>query len=422
MKNIKISTKPYVYKIDNVNVIRVNLLYPVQVEPRYLDTYKLRLMNNIMGKSSKKYNEIDIFNKVLDKNLVIRYKIGYFRFVNELFITVQYAIPKEGLIDDFDIDEAFKLLHELLYNPDVSSKKFNSKNFNWSKDIMLNQMKQEINNIYDLSEEETRLFFDPESKYYIHKDEAIKLVEQTTPENVYEYYEKNIKNNKFISFIFGAINDEDKILKTFNKYFKQEECLLNIKAEEFNYIPYTDYQEKEIKTKYNQSVISQIYQVERIKEKDEITMRMLFDFLYSKENALIFSTLRNKYHLVYECSVKYNHVHGLIFINALMDKNDRELINKLIEETIYSLRDEEVFNRCKNNLLRSLSYDLLDDEDDDFHDVLVKISKLIKWQDDIEYYIKQVKKVDFEKMNELLTRFKLSRNLFMEGGHYEENL
>lgn len=422
MKKIKLSTNPYIYNVDNVNVIRIHILYPVQIEPRYTDVYKLNLMNKIIGNSSKKYNEIDIFNKELNKNLIIKYKVSYTRFDNELFISVNYVVPKEGLIDDFDLEKSFKLLHELLYDPDVDNKKFNDKNFNWNKDVMLNNMKQEITNIYDLATEEIDNFFDPDSKHFIHRKERIELLEKTSPKNVYEYYEKNIKKNKFITFIYGAIDNKDKILKYYNKYFKQEEYFFDFDVQLFRLIPYTDYQEKKIETKYNQSVVYQIYQVEKIREKDELTMRMLYYFLNSRENALIFGTLRSKYNLVYECSVEYDNVHGLIYIRALMDKKDKELINKLIEETIYSLYDEKEFNRCKANLMKSLEYDLLDDEDDDFHDVVIKIFKKLKYSVDIEYIIKHMAKIDYERMKEFLGRFKLSRNLFMEGGHYEKDL
>ena len=262
MKKIKLSTNPYIYNVDNVNVIRIHILYPVQIEPRYTDVYKLNLMNKIIGNSSKKYNEIDIFNKKLNKNLIIKYKVSYTRFDNELFISVNYVVPKEGLIDDFDLEKSFKLLHELLYDPDVDNKKFNDKNFNWNKDVMLNNMKQEITNIYDLATEEIDNFFDPDSKHFIHKKERIELLEKTSPKNVYEYYEKNIKKNKFITFIYGAIDNKDKILKYYNKYFKQEEYFFDFDVQLFRLIPYTDYQEKRIETKYNQSVVYQIYQVE----------------------------------------------------------------------------------------------------------------------------------------------------------------
>ena len=419
MKKIRLSTIPYIYKVDNVNVIRVKLLYPVAIESRYTDVYKLNLMNKILGNSSKKYNEIDIFSEVMNRNLVIKYKVGYTRFDNELFITVNYVVPKEGLIDGFNLEDSFKLLYELIYNPDVGDKKFNEKNFTWNKDVMLNNMKQDINNIYDLSVEEIDNFFDPDCIHFIHREERIELLEKTNPKNVYEYYEKNIKNNKFISFIYGAIDNKERVLKAFNKYFKQEKYDFDIDVEPYRFIPYSDYQEKEIETKYNQSVIYQVYQVEKMKEKDVHVLRMLYYFLNSRENALIFGTLRNKYNLVYECSVEYDIVHGLIYIRTLMDKKDKDLINKLIEETIYSIKDEKIFNRCKANLMRSLEYDLLDDEDDDFHDVVVKISKKIKNNIDIKNIIKHMEKIDYEQMKEFLDRFKLSRNLFMEGGHCE---
>ena len=420
MKKINLSTNPYIYKVDNVNLIKIKMLFPVKIESRYLDVYRLKLMNALLGSSSKKYGEIDAFNKVLDKNLIIKYGVAFRRYDNELFIVVNYAIPKEKLIDNYDIESTFKLLKELLYNPDVEDRKFRESNFNWKKGAMLNNLKQETNNIYDLAAKEIDYFFDPDSKYFIHKEERIKLLEETTPENVYEYYEKNIKNNRFFSFIYGAIDNEEEILRLFNKYFKQEEYNFNIDVQIYNFVPYHDYQEKIVNTIYNQSVIYHIYQVEKIKEKDESIMRMLYYFLNSRENALIYGVLRNKYNLIYECSISYDEVHGLIYIRVLMDKRDKDLISKLINDTIYSLNDEEVFKRCKDNLLRSLNYELLDEEDDDFREAIVDIYNKLHYDYDIKNLIKNMKKIKYEHMKEFLSRFKLSRNLFLEGGHSKE--
>ena len=159
-----------------------------------------------------------------------------------------------------------------------------------------------------------------------------------------------------------------------------------------------------------------------MKEKDEYILRMLYFFLYSRENNLIFDTLRSKHNLVYEASVENDSIHGLLYIRTLMDKRDRELINKLIHETIFSIKDKEVFERCKNNLMISLKYDLLDEEDDSFCEVVARINKILKRKNDISHLIKKMAKINYEQMEEFLTRFKLSRNLFMEGGHYEEDL
>lgn len=422
MKKIKLNTTPYIYKVNDVKVIRINMLFPVEIESRYTDVYRLVLMCNLLSNSSKIYNEIDLFSKVLNRNFIIRYNLSYTRYDNQLFICVNYVVPKEGLVDNYSLDNAFKLLYEFLYNPDVSEGAFNIKNFNWYKDILLKELKQEANNIYDLSLQEMDEFFDPDSKYFIHQKERIELVKKTNPKNVYEYYKKNIKNNKFVTFICGAIEDKNKILNIFNKYFKQEEYSFEMNVELFRFIPYKNYQEKIINTKYNQSVVYQIYQVVNMKEKDEYILRMLYFFLYSRENNLIFDTLRSKHNLVYEASVENDSIHGLLYIRTLMDKRDRELINKLIHETIFSIKDKEVFERCKNNLMISLKYDLLDEEDDSFCEVVARINKILKRKNDISHLIKKMAKINYEQMEEFLTRFKLSRNLFMEGGHYEEDL
>jgi hypothetical protein len=105
-----------------------------------------------------------------------------------------------------------------------------------------------------------------------------------------------------------------------------------------------------------------------------------------------------------------------------MDKKDEKVIKDLINETIYSILDENVFKKCKDNLMRSLEYDLLDEEDDEFHDVTISINKKLKFNIAIDYIIKEMRKIDYKQMKEFLNRFKISRDLFMEGGHDEENV
>ena len=151
-------------------------------------------------------------------------------------------------------------------------------------------------------------------------------------------------------------------------------------------------------------------------------MKMLYYFLYSKENNLIFSVLRTEYNLVYESLVEFDEIHGLIYVRVLMDKKDEKVIKDLINETIYSILDEAVFKKCKDNLMRSLEYDLLDEEDDEFHDVTISINKKLKFNIAIDYIIKEMRKIDYKQMKEFLNRFKISRDLFMEGGHDEENI
>ena len=422
MKKIKASTKPYIFNIPDVKEIRIQLFYPVEKDGRFLDRYKYSIMKNIMGSSSKKYNEIDLFIKEINKNLIIYYKFGIVKYKNRFFIEVHYSFPKEGLIEDYDIENAFKLLYEVLYNPDVTGRKFNKKNFDWFKDILMNRLIQEANTIYDVADEEIDNLFDPDSKYFVHKKDRIELLKATTQENVYEYYEKTIKNNKFISFIFGAIDDKDKILRLFNKYFKQKEYEFNLDVDINWLIPFNSYREKTIRTEYNQSVIYQIYQVEGMNEKDSDSLRMLYFFLNSSENALIISTLRLKHNLVYETLVEHYSYWGLLYIRVLMDKKDKDLITKLIQDAIYSIRDEEVFDRCKKNLMRALKYDLLDEEDFDYHKVSCRMNKMLKMDLDVSSLMKKMEKISYEQMKEFLDRFKLSNNLFLEGGHNEENV
>ena len=117
MKKIKLSTIPYIYKVKDVKVLRINILYPVKIKSRYTDVYKLNLMNRMLSSFNKKYNEINIFLKELKKNLIIKYDVGFNRYDNELFITVNFVIPKEGIVDNYSLEKSFEFLHDLLFSP-----------------------------------------------------------------------------------------------------------------------------------------------------------------------------------------------------------------------------------------------------------------------------------------------------------------
>ena len=58
MKKIKLSTIPYIYKVKDVKVLRINILYPVKIKSRYTDVYKLNLMNRMLSSFNKKYKII----------------------------------------------------------------------------------------------------------------------------------------------------------------------------------------------------------------------------------------------------------------------------------------------------------------------------------------------------------------------------
>ncbi len=422
MKNLKLSTRPYIYNVDNVNIITFFIMFPIKVESKYMDLFKMRLASKVVASSSKKCTSLDAFDKVLNKNLVIRYLVDYIRLDKEIFITFDFTIPKEGLIADYNMEEAIKVLYDCIFNPSVKNNKFTKEVFDWNKDKMLNNLKQEINNIYELTNYELYNILDPKHKVFFSREEKIKLVEDTNASNVYEYYKKNIIDNKFITFIYGKIDDKKRLLDLYNKYFKQKYYDFNMGIHMYNLLPFKEYKNKTMKTKYWQSSLSYIYQIVNCKMSDINKLTMLYYFLRSRENDLIFDKLRNEYNLVYETYVDIDKMHGLLEIKVLLDKNDREEISKLIKEVINSLYDKEVFVRCKKKLMKSLEYDLLDDEDNDFYDVLYNINKKLKISMIIKDLIRDMSKIEYNDMRDLLNRLKISRELFLEGGYNEEGI
>lgn len=50
-------------------------------------------------------------------------------------MNIVFAIPEEGIIDDFNMEEAIKFLYNTIYKPNVNNNEFDLEQFNWEKNI-----------------------------------------------------------------------------------------------------------------------------------------------------------------------------------------------------------------------------------------------------------------------------------------------
>ncbi len=421
MDTVKLSTIPRVIKIKDENRIYIRLFFIVDNTLKQLDRYIIQLMIRMMNNSTNKWTTMKEFNNVLDNNYIISYRINVGTFVNKKGIMFNMTIPKEGIIDEFSYDKAFSVLHELIYNPFQEDNHFNKERFTWEKEIMLNNVKDEYSSLYEESYEEFNNFIDENEEHFLRRKTIRRLIEEADEYNTYDYYLKNIKNNKFVTYIFGGIDKEEDILNSFNKYFKQDENNWRVKVKKTHFYPYIDSKNKTIITKYQQSALDQCYQIKDIKKSDLDKLDMLGFFLNSRENNLLFNALRVKNNLVYETHLDIDDKYGFMKIEVLMDKKDLDIIRELIKETIYSVKDRNVFEKCKERLLVSLKYDHLYHLDDPTYEIYEYMKKEIKYADTYKYMCNAMKRIKYEDMLDFLNRLHLGKELFLEGGNDGKN-
>ena len=421
METLKLNSDVKVIKVKDEKKVYIRIMFILPNTLKNLDRYKLKLVNRMLNTSSNNYRTVKDFNNMLDRNYIINYRITTGSFINKKAIMINMVVPKEGIIDEFSYDNTFKILYELIFNPFVEDDHFDKERFEWEKKILLNDLKNEYFSLYEEGYEEINKFIDEDEEHFLRRDTRRKLIEEADEYNTYQYYLDNIKNNDYFTYIYGGIVDEDKIIESFTKYFKQDKKEWNLKIKRDYLYPYKDYKSKIIKTKYQQSAIELCYQVKNINKKDINMMKMLSFFLYSRENNLLFNALRVKNSLVYETYVNFDIIYGLLIIEVLFDKKDLDSIKRIIKEVIDSVRDEKLFNKYKKNLMKSLKYENLSNRDDSLYEVYEYLKKELKYADTFKYIYNSMNKIKYEDMVEFLDRFVLSREILLEGDNDGKN-
>jgi len=409
----KFKTEPKIINIEDTNTTIIKLMFFNKHEKE--DTIKNRIMNRILRTCNNLYRTSTEFEKKLNELLIINLSIDTNAYIENEVTYVTMTLPKEGIIDEFSLEECIKFLYETIYNPYIENDEFNNEHFNWERDFVFDRERNYPNNIYDYIEEESIRILNEIEDIYITHEEYLNYIKKQTPKTIYENYKTKIKNNSFITYIYGSIENKEKLLKIFNKYFKQEQQEIKIDTNYTKYLKITEYKEFERKTKYNQTVLNLFYQIEKLKPEEKTILDTLFYFLNSRENDLIFQNLRIKNNLVYESRVMESNTCGYIAIIAFLNKEDIKKAQEIIEETLEDIKKEENFNIYKERLLKALKYDVLIEEDNDYNIVKDIINKDIKEEKTLKEKYEIIKTITSKDMNNFIDRLKLTRKLTIIG-------
>lgn len=409
MKTFK--TEPKLVKIKDTNRIMIKMLFFYKYEKE--DMIKDIMLDRILKTCNNKYRTPGEFETKKEDLFILNLSVESEHYVDTAVKVVTISLPKEGIIDEFNIEESLKFVYETIYNPYVKNNEFDNEHFNWEKDFIIDREKNYPNNIYDYIDEKINNMINEIEDTFITHDEYMKFIQEQTPKTIYEHYKKTILDNNFITYIYG--NVDEKVKEAFNKYFKPKEKELKVEMKYHKFLKLTDYKEIEKKTKYNQSALNLLYQIKDFKFEERVFLDMLYFFLSARENDLIFQNLRVKNNLIYNASVLRSKVYGYLGITAYLDKEDIEKAQKIIEDTLKDIQDENKFNTYKERLVRAFEYDILADEDDDYKEIKEMIMKALKSDYNLKEKFEVIKKITADDMKKFIDRLVLTRKLTIIG-------
>ena len=410
----KFTNEPKIYDVKDVNRVIINILFPTKSSNA--DVINRTLLLRMLSNYNKDYKDPNTFYNKTDSLYIINYSVNTIKYLEVTYIKFSLALPKEGLIDDYSFKDALKFFYDCIYKVNAENGEFNKESFDNELRFIYEREKDFPKSIYEYTSDEYYKFIDKEERLGVSHDTYMKLLDKANSKDVYSYYEKNVLNNNYFVYVFGNISDKDKFTKEFKKVFNKEHIEFRLEAKFTDYFKYNGYKEKKEKTKYKQSVLYLNYCGDGATEKDFIYYYAIFNILNSRENALIYNALRTNNNIVYSAKVRSTRIHGLLDVVVYFNDYDYKKIIEIVNETINSLRDEKVFNECKEKLVKAFEYDLLYKEDEPFGDILEKIETQISDEILFKDKIEMIKKIDHKSLVKALDKIKLSRAYLFESG------
>ena len=268
------------------------------------------------------------------------------RFLNEKFT--------EESMNEYSI--AF--LMDVIFNPNIENNHFQKEEVNKCKRKLETSIKKLQDNklkytLFKLLETTKDKPYSYNSYGYLEDLEKIDEI------NLYEYYEKMIKDDIIDIFVVGDI-ETDEVKKILKKYFK----IRTFKKEKNNIlVPELNIRKRikkvEEKDKTNGSQLTAICALNNLTEFERKYVLLVYnEMLGGSSNSLLFDNVREKNSYAYYVNSSAKAYDNIMLIYAGIEKGNSENVLKLIRKTLQNIIkgifDNKVLESAKETLISSI--------------------------------------------------------------------
>lgn len=399
---------------NNFKTLIIRFLYPFEMEEK--DLASISILPNLLLNTSKKFKEEDEFQKEFLRNYILNFSCNRIDLGKQWFYFFNLVIPSPDTIDDDFLEDALRFFIETIYHPNLQNQEFHFQQFEREKECLkigINNAKRNINNysierVYDLIDEYGYL----KMSLYNHEDQLDKL----TSRDVYEFYNKIIKNYVPLVFISGNCN-KDKMNKILEKYLYNDHKKEKPFSFDYNHFLPIKSKMQEISEEgpFHQSALYLVYKVENMKEEDRVLLFVISDLLSSQSSGLLHKNLRDDGNLVYSTySTTLSH-HAVLITKALIYKEAKEEAITRIKQTIEQLKDITTIAPLLENIKERRRIGLIGKKDNHYSLVNEQIDKYLKIDQTLEEEYQIIKNLTPEDIVCFASRLNLDTIYFLGG-------
>ena len=314
---------------------------------------------------SKKMEEMygASFDCGLDKigdNQVLKF---YMETINDDFIPQQ----KENMLKT-----TLESLLEIVFSPYIEDEEFKKEYIEQEKNNIKQRIEGKIDNKarYALNRCIEEMYKD--EPYGLYKFGYVEDLKEINGKNLYQYYQKLIKNCKIDIFVSGILPDN------IEQIIQENENIRNLQEREPQYVmPKLVDKNNNHSNEQKENVVTESMEVTQGKlvigldinledEKQKYDALLYNSILGGTANSKMFQNVREKAHLAYVASSSYIRQKNNIFINCGIEISNYEKTLEIVKQQIDDMRkgnftDEDIEN-AKKGIISTI--DLIDDEQD----------------------------------------------------------
>ena len=400
----------YIPNMD-VKTVAIDLIYILKKDLEH--TFEIDLIKRLLSTVAKGYETDALFTTELLRRLIISYAINIREDGNNLTIRFSLTIPKENLVDDYDLDKAIEFFKNAIFNPFITDGVFDEERFNLEKEVLYKQYSNSKNYVYNVASIKFVALIDPEETIHKPFEYNLNQLEKLTKEDVYKYYQENIINNNYILYIGGCV-EENKANEIYQKYFKQDIESFEKELDYYSFFEPTGEKYYEDEYDFQQSALFVEFRVGDLKEEDLEYYSLIANILSAPENDLLFKALRIENNLVYSSYTTKMYNSGIFFVEAYLKEDNKDKAIEVIKSVLKSLEDRDFMEECIARLKEGIETQLIRNLDRKYQELENKINQDLEFRT-LDKILESYNKMTVDDALKYLSRIEINNILFIKG-------
>ncbi|QCT74705.1 EF-P 5-aminopentanol modification-associated protein YfmF [Macrococcoides canis] len=299
------------------------------------------VLSKMIQKTSQKYpTEIEMMNHLSELYGANLYS-SVLKQNNAHVVTLGIDIINDKYLTDTNLlEEAFKLLHEVLYFPNVQNEAFNTRLVNQEKRLLKNKFLAIKENIgqYGFYQLLKTMFQDDPNRLPSFGDEY--QLDQIDGSVLYQAFQKMKQEDEIYFYAVGEV-DSQEIERLYNKYIMLDSTHVSLSDNKLERNEETNYVEETIDTTQARLNIGMKFDVQH-PERSYFSFIVLNHLFGGDASSMLFMNVREKLSLAYQIHSQIDARNGLLYVLAGVNQQNKAQAIETIQHQFEMIKNGEI--------------------------------------------------------------------------------